>query len=119
MKGEILEDDHLEGAVLIVSGPYGILPQYKLATSKRDVLTQAFVFHKSLVDERHRALAKALIESKAVILFEGCDEEYLYEVLSSTTEDYLMDMVKGTAKGLSIFEVVFDETGDFTLEERD
>src|SRR3990167_6827560 len=72
---EILKGSHNEGAVLLIKGPYGVLPRYVIGHNK----VQVFEFHQGLVDKRSRALAKKLIEYKAVMLHEGCDEEYLYQ----------------------------------------
>ncbi len=121
-KGAILAEvdaEDTEGAVLVITGPYGVFPQYAFETSKGKMRTQVFEFHQGLVDERHKTLSKELVKNRAVELYEGCDEEYLYEVLSSTTEDHFMETAKRLAQGLTIFSVVFEEGGDFTLEETD
>ena len=114
---EVLLGDHQESAVLLIGGPYGVYPGYALMTSEGKVATQVFEFHRSLVNERHAILSKALIKNKAVKLFEGCDEEYLYEVISSTTDDHLMEIAKRLAKDLPMYSVSFNERGNFTLEE--
>ncbi len=116
---EVLKGDHMEGAVLVITGPYGIFPQYVLKTSDGNITTQVFEFHKGLVDARHKVLVKELVKNKAVKLYEGCDEDYLYQVLSSTTEDHLMEIGGRLAKGLTIYSVAFEENGEFTLEESD
>ena len=113
----ILEGEHLEGAVLIVRGSWGILPRYKLQFEGGANEVQTFVYHQSLVDERHRVLASTLLRQKAVKLDEGCDEEYLYQVLSEIAENHLMETARRLAKGLPIYEVKFDEDGGFTLSE--
>jgi hypothetical protein len=113
----VLHGEHLEGAVLLVKGPYSIQPRFILTLGgKREV--EVFVYHAGLVDERHRVLAKAYIENKAVKLINDLDEEYLYQVLSETTEDHLMETAKRLAKGLPVYEVVFSEDGKFKIEER-
>lgn len=111
----VLRGEHQEGAVVLVKGPYGIYPQSNDEAGKRNI--QIFEFHQGLVDKRNRALSKKLIDAKAVQLFEGQDEEYLYEVLSSTTEDHLLLIAGKLAKELPIYAVSFDEKGNFTLEE--
>ena len=113
----LLQGEHQEGAVFIVKGNYGILPQYDLKVDGKTLRVQAFVFHKTLVDERHRQLAKKLIEEKAVQLFNGLDDQYLYEVISEVTEDHLFETMKRLAKGLRIFEVNFESDGGFKVEE--
>lgn len=110
---EILKGSHNEGAVLMIKGPYGVYPRYSIGHNE----AQVFEFHQGLVDKRNRALSKKLVEEKAVELFEGLDDEYLYEVLSSTTEDHLLEIARRLAKDLPIYAVTFDEKGNFTLEE--
>ncbi|MBI2641465.1 hypothetical protein HYW87_02615, partial [Candidatus Roizmanbacteria bacterium] len=61
-KETILEGDHQEGAALTIKGQYGIFPRFTLETEGDDIETQAFVFHSTLVNERHRLVAKKLIE---------------------------------------------------------
>lgn len=113
----LLHGDHQEGAVISVKGSYGILPQYDLSVDGRAQKVQTFVFHKTLVDERHKVLAKKLIEEKAVELFNGLDEEYLYEVISEETENHLFETAKRLAKDLGIFEVNFKDDGSFEVKE--
>ncbi len=96
-------------AVVQIRGNYGILPR----KSKYEV----FIFHETLASERHRVLAKKLIEQTAVTLFPGCDEEYLYEALSDMTDSYLYETVARLGKGLPIYYVEFDTEGLFTIDE--
>ncbi len=113
----ILEGDHHEGAVLMVKGNWGILPRFIIETDGGNLETQVFIYHQSLVDARHRALAIALLHQKAVALPSGCDEDYLYHTLSETAENHLMETAKRLAKGLPIFQVKFEEDGTFALGE--
>ncbi len=113
----VLTGEHLEGAVLQVKGPFSITPRSSLETKEGKKPVEVFVFHASLVDERHRALADKLIESGAVKLYQGQDGEYLYQVISETTEDHLMETAKRLAKGLPIYEVVFRNDGSFEIRE--
>lgn len=113
-----LNGEHLEGAVLIVKGDYGILPQLSLYTDQGKKQVQVFVYHQTLVDERHRLLAKELIKNKAVIFKNGEDEDWLYNALSDTAENHLMETAKRLAKGLPIYSVVFKEDGSFKIEQQ-
>ncbi|MBI2051361.1 hypothetical protein HYT33_01220 [Candidatus Roizmanbacteria bacterium] len=115
----VLQGEHKEGAVVFVSGDYSFFPQDDLEAEEGRVHAQAFIFHKSLVDERHKILCEKLIENKAVKLFDGLDGEYLYQVLSQTTEDHLFEAAKQLASGLPIYEVAFDDDGDFEIEKID
>lgn len=115
----ILKGNSQEGAVIQIQGEWGIYPQYHVKTSESTMPIQVFIFHKTQTDERHRALAKKLVENKAVKLFANLDEEYLYEVLSSTTEDHFFETIKRVAVGLPIFDVIFKNNGSVAIEERD
>lgn len=114
----ILKGDHLEGAVLLISGNYGILPQFDIKTDQGLKHVQVFVYHQTLVDERHRLLAQELIKNKAVIFKNGENEEWLYNALSDVSENHLMETAKRLAKGLPIYSVVFEKDGSFKIEEQ-
>lgn len=113
----VLEGDHQEGAVLLVQGNYGIYPQFDLRTDHGVKMVQVFIYHHTLVNTRHKELAKALIEAKAVQLPEKCDEEYLYQALSDVAEQHLLEIAGKLAKGLPIFRVTFSEDGVFQIQE--
>lgn len=113
-----LKGDHHEGAVLLIVGNYGVLPQNALVTESGTLQTQLFIFHKTFVDQRHKAWSKLLIEKKAVTLLDGLDEEYLYEALSSTTDDHLFETARRLAKDLPIFQVTFANDGSFEIEQQ-
>lgn len=113
----ILEGDHQEGAVLQIQGPYSIYPRFLQQLDQGKAQIQAFTFNSTLVDERHRAIAKKLIEEKALKLFPGSDEEYLFEALSEVTENHLFETLKRLASGLPIFGVSFDAVGSFEIKE--
>ena len=113
----VLEGDHREGAVLFVQGNYGIYPQYELQALHGVTTVQVFLYHNSLVNARHKELAKALIAAKAVQLPEKCDEEYLYQALSDVAEQHLMEIAGKLAKGLPIFRVTFEDDGTSKIQE--
>ncbi|MFN4212503.1 MAG: hypothetical protein ACK4FL_00890 [Microgenomates group bacterium] len=120
----ILHGEHKEAAILIVKGNYGIYPHYTVFDRSsqngnlQPVEVQVFVYQQTLANQRRRLLAKKLIEKKAVTLYPGCDEEYLYEVLSDEAENHLFETLKRLAKNLPIFEVKFKNDGEFEVEER-
>lgn len=113
----VVEGEHKEGAILFIKGNFGVYPRYFLDTDEGEKLVEVFVYHQTLVDRRHKFLAKKLLEKKAVILYPGCDEEYLYQVMSDETENHLMETLKRLAKGLPIFQVKFKEDKRFEIEE--
>ncbi|NTU46022.1 hypothetical protein HGA88_00150 [Candidatus Roizmanbacteria bacterium] len=114
----LLNGDHQEGAVLIVEGQYGVLPQYQTSSFAGAGVVQVLVFQKTLVDARHKEFARKLVENGGVKLLDGCDEEYLYETLSETTDDHFLETVKRITPGLPLYLVRFDEAGEFTVEEQ-
>lgn len=106
-----LQGDHQEGAVLVVTGDYGILPQYTLPTEEKNAHVQVFIFHSDLVDLRHRVLVEAFVKEGVVILPEGCDSEYLYEVVADVTEKHLFETSHRLASGLPIYSAHFEKDG--------
>ncbi len=111
----VLDGDHMEGAILVVKGGWGIMPQYALETDQGNKLVQVFVYQQTLTDEKHRELAKRLVKDKAVKFKLGEDEEYLYQVLSDTAENHLMETAKRLAPDVPIFKVDFDSGGSFDI----
>ena len=111
----ILEGEHMEGAVIMVNGNWGVYPQYNLETENGNKFVEIFVYHQSLVDERHRALCSALLHNKAITFKNGEDEEWLYNTFCETSETHLMETAKRLAKGLPIYEVKFEDNGDYKI----
>ncbi len=115
----VLQGEHLEGAVALVKGNFGVLPQYTFKYQEGDILAQVFVFHQTLIDQRHRILARKLIDEKAVKFhnrpFNQDDEDYLYTTLSETSEVHLFEISKRLAEGLPFYQVVFDNSGEFEI----
>jgi len=112
----VLEGNHDEGAILIVKGNFGIFPRFIIETDEGKKEVSVFVYQQTLVDKRHRVLVKKLIEDKAVKLFDNLDEEYLYEVLSEEGEIHLLETLNRLASDLPLFEVIFDDSGRFSLK---
>jgi len=112
-----LHGDHQEGAVLMISGNWGVFPQGSVKTDLGNRNVQVFVYHQSLVDDRHRALTKQLMKNKAIQLPDKCDEEHLFHALCEVGENHLLETSKRLAKGLPIFSVVFAENGEYKVEE--
>jgi|GEM_PF-796966 len=117
IKETVLHGEHGEGAVVMISGNWGVYPQYYLKDIDGNVPVQVFIYHRSLIDERHRLLARKLIENKAVVVPMGCGAQYLYEALSTVGEDHLLETAKRLAKGLPIYSVNFKDDGSFKIEE--
>lgn len=115
----VVHGDHHEGAMITIRGSYGVYPRYDIDVGGIIRTIETFVFHQSLVDERHKVIAKKLVEEGAVTLVEGCDEEYLYTVLTEMTDVHLLETAKCLAKGLPMYAVVFKNEGAFDLEDLD
>lgn len=115
-KETILVGDHNEGAALIVTGPYTVSTRYSLQDEKAHEV-EVFVHQGTLIDERHRELAKKLLENKAVKLLDGLDHEYFYQVLGEMTENHLMETAKRLAHGLPLYSIAFAADGTFKIEE--
>ncbi|MDH7475939.1 MAG: hypothetical protein QHH09_00505 [Microgenomates group bacterium] len=113
----ILHGEHLEGAVLIVSGPYSLYPRYNLDSQEGKIEVQVFVYHQSLAQERYKKLAEELVKQKAVKLYKSLNGEYLYQVLSEMAENHLMETSRRLAKGLPIYQVNFEADGGFEIKE--
>lgn len=118
-KSVTLQGDHLEGAVLIIRGDWGVYPQFQLEEDPGKRLVEVFVYQQSLVDQRHKKLAQELIKNKAIKFYNGEDEEWLYNALSDVSEIHLMETAGRLAKGLPIYEVKFDDEGGFKINQQD
>lgn len=116
-KQTVLRGDHEESVVFLVRGGYGIMPQGDAIVDNRRHHIQAFIYHQTLADKRHRLYAKALLEEGALVIPAGVDESYLYEVFADVAETQLMETLRRLAKGLPIYEIVFDKDGLFEIED--
>lgn len=103
-----LNGDHKEGAVLTINGNYGVYPQFKGK--------QLFIVHLSLINSRHKELAKVLVKTKAVQLHAGQTVKYLHKALYETHGKHLMLTAKALANGLPIFNVTFKTRSSFKVE---
>lgn len=113
----ILEGEHLEGAVLQVKGGWSVMPRFTVSEGGKDILSEVFVYQASLVDERHKVLAGALLKNNAIKLVAGQSEENLHNALSETVEAHLFETAKRLAGGLTIFQVEFEDGGNFKINE--
>jgi len=113
----VLHGDHQEGAVLLLKGGWGVAPQATIQTQDGRKAVQVFVFHSTYATKRNKIIAQQLVDSGAVTLPRGTDVEYIERALHEETENHLMETAKRLAKGLPIYEVSFDERGDFVIKE--
>lgn len=110
-----LQGEHEEGAIVTVKGHLGLYNQQRFESGEDASSAQVFVFHDTLVNQRHKVLSEKLIVEGAIKLKDD-DKDYLYAVLTETTESHLFEIAKRLAKGLPLYVVKFDEDGDFDLE---
>ncbi|MCL5091522.1 MAG: hypothetical protein M1342_01710 [Patescibacteria group bacterium] len=113
----VLNGDHQEEGVLLIKGNRGIYPQHCWQADNQSVVTQVFVYHATLAEERRRRLSNLLVKNKAVIIPEGCDGNYLYGAIDDMGENHLMETLRRLAKGLPIYQVSFADADDFRVEE--
>jgi len=106
----------LGGAVLFVEGPFSIDPVFTTMVEGGKAQMRMYVYHKTVTDERHRALAHQLIETAAVEFLSSPDEEYMYQILSNVLDDVVFEEIAEKAKGLPIYEISFADDGSFKLK---
>jgi hypothetical protein len=75
-----------ESALIKVKSEFGLFPQYEVQTDSGQFRTSVYVYHQTLLDRRRKRLSEMLIQTGAVTLFEGCEEEYLFDALSETSD---------------------------------
>jgi hypothetical protein len=106
-----------DGALLQIKGGYSVRSEFSMKTDEGFVKGELFVFQETIANKKHRALVRKLIEEKAIALFPGCDEEYLYEAIAEVTETFIYESLRKSSPGLPIFHVHFDDDGTFTVKE--
>lgn len=103
---EVLSGEHNESAVIILKGDWwSVSPIYK----KENSTTACFIYHKTLDNKRRRKLAENLLP------FIKLDADYLYQILTKTGDDQLLETVSRLAPSLPVFEVEFKEEGSFKI----
>ncbi len=100
VKEVILHGDHHEEAVFYIEGNFGLYPQHIFQTQEGPYLAQVFVFHRSLVNKRHKVLAKSLFENKAIKIIGSSQtltpyyEEVIYTALCETVDEHLAQITQ-------------------------
>ena len=105
----VLDDEHREGAIIILHGEYSVYPQYIFRFEDRSIDTQIYLYQQTLADRRRKELARLWFTKRAVSLYPRLDEEYLYEALSEMAENQLFAGLKTEAQGLPIYKVTIDK----------
>lgn len=99
------DSQYPNGAVLIMQGDDTISLPLQVEVEVSDIIVYPFVFHHIFVNEWHRKVCDALVEKRAVTLLDGQDTEYLYEVVSDTTDTFLFEDMRFSAPTLPIYSV--------------
>jgi hypothetical protein len=111
-KNNVLEGDHLEKAVIILkSQNYSIYPKIKKETGN----IKCFVYSKTLDDKRRRLLAQNLLPH--IKSDRDINEEYLYEILTTVSDQQLFETVSRLAPEHPIYNVEIDEEGEVVIKE--
>ncbi len=105
-----------ESACVIVEGNVGILPQYMFETYEQKINARIFIYHKTFVDQRRHKISQALIKTKAVKLYKGLSEEYLYEVISEIGDAHIIETVSKIDSKIPIYSAVITPTGAIKIE---
>ncbi len=101
-------------AIVYIKGKYIVSSSLLLENEKIDLI----IVHSEVQKERYRAIVAQLIKKKLVTLYADCDSEWLYEVLIDTADVYLMEKLKKMDKRIPIYSVVFEDNGNFKVEEQ-
>ena len=105
-----------EQALIILQGSKGIYPRYVFETDYGRWESSVLIYQKTLVNLRHKALSKKLVEKRDVKLFKGLDEEYLYEVISEMTDTHLFETLQHIDSALPIYSVTVPENNDIDIK---
>lgn len=109
----ILAGDHLESAIIVIKSE---IYSVKSMEVRNGISTQVFVYQKTLDNKRRRLLAKSLA-NKMIGAFRS-EAEYLYQALSETSDEQLLETLNRLAKELPMYEVVVDIGGNVEIVEK-
>lgn len=108
---EVLLGEHNESAVIILKGDgWSVSPVYK----KERSTAACFIYHKTLDNKRRKKLAENLLPY--IKLDIKVDVDYLYQILTKTADDQLLETVSRLASSLPIYEVNFAPNGSFEVK---
>lgn len=111
------KEDNIQfgGAVLIVEGGYSLDPVFTHILKGQQSPIRMHIYHKSVIDRRHRAISHQFIEHATVEFLTVADEEYIYQILATSIDDFIFEEIAKKASGLPIYEVSFNEEGNYKL----
>jgi hypothetical protein len=106
-----------ENALITIKGTAGLYPQATLDTEYGTKQIQVYVQQQTLLDARNKRLAQLLLQTNAITLFEGCDQEYLYEVLSEMSDYCFYYGLQKEIKQIPLYTVHFTDLAHFEIQE--
>lgn len=112
IKTPLIRDSILKGVLIVKSSHYSINPVEK--TTK--TLNHFFVYQKTLDDMRRRILAEKLTK-RIEGLFKP-DSEYMYEVMSSVSDEHLIKTLHQVARRLPLYEITIDASGIIVIKNK-
>ncbi len=112
-----LKDNTTIIGVLIISGNYTVYPYFIQQTDVGEKRLKLLIYQQNQVNQVLKEFSQKLIKDKAVTLYPGCDEEYLYQVFLEESENHFFESFKNIATGLPIFKIDFKKDGRFKIED--
>ncbi len=107
-----------EGAIVTVKGPYAVAPFVQLADENgRLVPMRVYCLQKTFLSDHIRTIADRFTEEGVVTLYPGCDQEYLYEVLSEMVDTCFYSSLQTEFKIIPIFTVEITDDASITVTE--
>jgi hypothetical protein len=106
-----------ENALVTIKGFSGLYPQASLDTENGAKHIQIYVQQQTLLDARNKKTAKLLLENNAITLFEGCDQEYLYEVFAEMSDYCFYYGLQKEIKQIPLYTVQFTDLAHFEIQE--
>ena len=108
----ILDGEHLEqGVIILKSQNYSIAPK----TKKGDKVNECFIYHKTLDDRRRRLLAENLLPH--IMTEKDIDAEYVYEILTTISDQQLFETVERIAPEYPIYNVDISDEGEVEIKD--
>jgi hypothetical protein len=107
-----------EGGIFLVKGLNGLKSAMNVTTDTGTLHIFVYVFHQTQLNNLNRLLAQKCIESSAISLFDGQDEEYLYEVVSDTADEFFYESIRYFCKGLPLYLLQYKDEGGFETTEQ-
>jgi hypothetical protein len=112
----VLEGEHCESAIVVIKGnTHSVYPSFNPIGEDNKVfpyLTQVFVYHRTLDNERRKQIVQAMLP---YVKLPNITADYLYEVLSQVADDQLLEIVATLAPHLPLYEVEFESNGKFEV----